>query len=47
MPQNKSTNTFEQGLIRVDNKLNQPKNSYSYALNTADCRQKRVAVSDP
>jgi len=34
MPQNKSTNTFEQGLIRVDNKINQPKNSYSYALNT-------------
>lgn len=31
---NKTTNTFEGGLIRAINKTKQPKNSYSYALNT-------------
>lgn len=31
---NKIVNTFETGLVKVDNKTKQPKNSYSYALNT-------------
>lgn len=33
MAQNKSTHTFEEGLIRIDNKSKQPKNSYSFGLN--------------
>lgn len=33
MPQNKSVNTFENGLVRTDNPTKQPKNSYSFALN--------------
>jgi len=31
---NKIVNTFENGLVKVNNKTKQPKNSYSYALNT-------------
>lgn len=33
MPQDKAVNTFENGLVRLDNKSKQPKNSYPYALN--------------
>lgn len=33
MPQNKTVNTFENGLVKVDNPTKQPKNSYSFALN--------------
>jgi len=31
---NKTVNTFENGLVRVDNPTKQPKNSYSFAFNT-------------
>lgn len=33
MPQNKSVNTFEKGMVKVDNPTKQPKNSYPFALN--------------